>query len=72
MEVALLSLEEYEALTRQEPAYMAGLMEKYRGMLDRMQRPEERAAADKLFQATPEELGAAAVWAAQKAKESRA
>lgn len=64
----LLSLEEYEALTRQEPAYMAGLMEKYRGMLDRMQRPEERAAAERAFNATPEELGAAAVWAAQQRK----
>lgn len=64
----LLSIEEYEALTRQEPAYMAGLMEKYRGMLDRMQRPEERAAAERAFNATPEELGAAAVWAAQQKK----
>jgi prevent-host-death family protein len=68
----LLSIAEYEALTRQEPEYMAGLMEKYRGMLDQMQGPEQRAAADKLFQATPEELGAAAVWAAQKAKETQA
>jgi antitoxin Phd len=67
----LVSIEEYEALTGREPDYFAGLMEKYRGMLDRMQGPEQRAAADKLFQATPEELGAAAVWAAQKAKEAR-
>lgn len=62
----LLSIAEYEALTRQEPDYMAGLMEKYRGMLDRMQGPEQRAAAERAFNATPEELGAAAVWAAQQ------
>lgn len=62
----LLSIAEYEALTRQEPDYMAGLMEKYRGMLDRMQGPEQRAAAERAFNATPEELGTAAVWAAQQ------
>ena len=67
----LVSIEEYEALTGQEPEYLAGLMEKYRGMLDRMQEPEQKAAAERLFQATPEELGAAAVWAAQKAKETQ-
>ena len=62
----LLSIAEYEALTRQEPDYMAGLMEKYRGMLDRMQGPEQTAAAERAFNATPEELGTAAVWAAQQ------
>lgn len=65
----LLSIEEYESLTRQEPEYFSGLMQTYRGMLDRMQGPEQRAAADKLFQATPDELGSAAVWAARKVKE---
>ena len=64
----LVSIEEYEALTGQEPDYFAGLMEKYRGMLDRMQGPEQRAAAERAFNATPEELGAAAVWAAQRRK----
>ncbi|MBN8247093.1 MAG: type II toxin-antitoxin system Phd/YefM family antitoxin [Verrucomicrobia bacterium] len=67
----LLSIEEYESLTRQEPDYFAGLMQTYRGMLDRMQGPEQRAAADRLFQATPDELGSAAVWAAQKAREAQ-
>lgn len=65
----LLSIEEYESLTRQEPEYFAGLMQTYRGMLDRMQGPEQRAAANRLFQATPDELGSAAVWAARKVKE---
>jgi PHD/YefM family antitoxin component YafN of YafNO toxin-antitoxin module len=64
----LVSIEEYEALTGREPDYFAGLMEKYRGLLDRMQGPEQRAAAERAFNATPEELGAAAVWAAQRRK----
>jgi prevent-host-death family protein len=62
----LVSIEEYEALTGQEPEYLSGLMEKYRGMLDRMQGPEQRAAAERAFNATPEELGAAAVAAARR------
>lgn len=63
----LLSVEEYEALTgQQNPDWLAQLHEEYRGMLDRMQGPEQRAAAEKLFKATPEELGEAALWAAQR------
>jgi len=62
----LLSVEQYEALTGQRPDWLEQLHEEYRGMLDRMQGPEQRAIADKLFQATPEELGEAALWAAQQ------
>ena len=62
----LLSVEQYEALTGQRPDWLEQLHEEYRGMLDRMQGPEQRAAADKLFQATPQELGEAALWAAQQ------
>ena len=62
----LVSIEEYEALTGKEPEYLLGLMEKYRGMVDRMQGPEQRAAAERAFNATPEELGAAAVAAARR------
>jgi hypothetical protein len=40
-------------------------------MLDRMQGPDQRAAAAKLFQATPEELGEAAVWWAAQQKAGR-
>lgn len=65
----LLSVDQYEALTGQRPDWLEKLHEEYRGMLDRMQGPEQRAAADKLFKATPKELGEAALWAArQKAK----
>ena len=63
----LLSVEQYEALTgQQNPDWLEKLHEEYRGLLDRMQGPEQRAAAEKLFKATPEELGEAAVWAAQQ------
>jgi prevent-host-death family protein len=62
----LLSVEQYEALTGQRPDWLEQLHEEYRGMLDRMQGPEQRAIADKLFQATPQELGEAALWAAQQ------
>jgi len=63
----LLSVEQYEALTgQQNPDWLEKLHEEYRGLLDRMQGPKQRAAAEKLFKATPEELGEAAVWAAQQ------
>ena len=68
----LLSVEQYEALTgQQNPDWLEKLHEEYRGMLDRMQEPKQRAAAEKLFKATPEELGEAAVWAAQQKAKGR-
>jgi len=67
----LLSVEQYEALTgQQNPDWLEKLHEEYRGMLDRMQGTEQRAAAERAFNATPEELGEAAVWAAQQKKKS--
>ena len=67
----LLSVEEYEALTgQQNPDWLEKLHEEYRGLLDRMQGPEQRAAAERAFNATPEELGEAALWAAQQKKKS--
>ena len=69
----LLSVEQYEALTgQQNPDWLEKLHEEYRGMLDRMQGPEQRAAAEKLFKATPEELGEAALWAAQQKAKNKA
>ena len=68
----LLSVEQYEALTRQRPEWLETLHEEYRGMLERMQGPEQRAGAEKLFKATPEELGQAALWAAQQKAKSKA
>jgi len=67
----LLSVEQYEALTGQRPDWLEQLHEEYRGMLDRMQGPEQRAAADRAFNATPQELGEAALWAAQQKKKTQ-
>jgi prevent-host-death family protein len=68
----LLSVDQYEALTAQHnPPWLDQLHEEYRGLLDRMQGPEQRAAAEKLFKATPEELGEAALWAAQQRKRNK-
>ncbi len=69
----LLSIEQYEALTGEKnPDWLEKLHEEYRGLLDRMQGPEQRAAAEKLFKATPEELGEAALWAAQQKAKNKA
>jgi antitoxin Phd len=69
----LLSVEQYEALTgQQNPDWLEKLHEEYRGLLDRMQGPEQRAAAEKLFNATPEELGEAALWTAQQDAKNKA
>lgn len=62
----LLSIEEYEALTGQDPEWLEALKQKYQGLLDSMQGPEQQAAAERAFNATPEELGAAAVAAARR------
>ena len=67
----LLSVEQYEALTGHQPEWLEKLHEEYRGMLERMQGPEQRAGAEKLFRATPEELGQAALWAAQQKAKSK-
>jgi len=66
----LLSVEQYEALTGQRPDWLEQLHEEYRGMLDRMQGPEQRAASERAFNATPQELGEAAVRAAQQKAKS--
>ncbi len=62
----LLSVEQYEALAGQRPDWLEDLYKKYLGVLESMQGPAQRAAAAKLFSATPEELADAAVWAAQQ------
>jgi prevent-host-death family protein len=67
----LLSVEQYEALTGHRPEWLEKLHEEYRGMLERMQGPEQRAGAEKLFRATPKELGQAALWAAQQKAKSK-
>lgn len=68
----LLSVEQYEALAGQRPDWLEALHAEYRGMLDRMQGPEQRAAAERLFEATPDELGEAALLGAQKKRRGKA
>ena len=63
----LLSLEEYTSLAGEgDPLWLEELKGDYMGMLDRMQDPEQKAAAERAFNATPEELGEAAVRGAQR------
>lgn len=66
----LLSLEQYQALIGDQPDWLEALHAEYRGMLDQMQGPEQRAGAEKLFSATTEELGEAALWGARQKKRS--
>lgn len=65
----LLSLEQYRQLKGDDDEdWLAELHEEYLGVLERMQEPEQKAAAERLFEATPEELGDAALRAAQRRK----
>ncbi len=64
----LISVEQYRRLTGADSNLLKELHEEYRGMLEDMQSPEQKAAAERLFQATPEELGAAAVRGAMRKK----
>jgi prevent-host-death family protein len=61
----LVSVERYESLVGKESDLLADLMDEYKSMLVDMQSPEQKAAAIRAFNATPEELGKAAVLAAQ-------
>lgn len=63
----LLSLEEYESMQPEvEPAWLQTIKAEAWEMLEAMQSPEQRAGAELAFNATPEELGRAAVEAAQR------
>lgn len=64
--VVLISVEQYNKLTAQESNLLSELRTEYRTMLDEMQSPVQKAAALRAFNATPEELGAAAVLRAQR------
>jgi prevent-host-death family protein len=62
----LVSIEQYERMMGAESNLVNELQAEYRGMLEKMQEPEQKAAAEHLFKATPEELGAAAVRGARR------
>ncbi len=62
----LVSIEQYERMTGSESNLLNELQAEYRGMLERMQEPEQKAAAKRAFNATPEELGKAAIAAERR------
>ena len=65
-QAVLLSWEHYTRLKGEEPDWLEALHEEYLGVLEEMQSPEQKAAAERAFNATPEELGKAAVAAAKR------
>lgn len=64
----LISIEQYKELTSKESTMLADLQMEYGSILDQMQSPEQKAAAIRAFNATPEEMGKAAVAVAMKTK----
>lgn len=63
----LLSVEEFESLADPEPEIdLTDLRQECADMLEAMQSPEQKAGAMRLFTATPEELGQAALRGYQK------
>lgn len=62
----LISMDLYDSLMANQDGILADLRQHYGKMLDDMQSPEQKAAARRAFEATPEELGAAALRAAQE------
>ncbi|MGH7690721.1 MAG: type II toxin-antitoxin system prevent-host-death family antitoxin [Gemmatimonadaceae bacterium] len=64
----LLSYAEFAALTASATPVLDDLSERFDNLLAAMQRSEAKAGVAGAFEATPEELGAAAVKAARTAK----
>jgi antitoxin Phd len=64
----LLSYREFEALTASATPALDDLSERFDKLLATMQTPEAKAGVAAAFDATPEELGAAAVKAARTAR----
>jgi antitoxin Phd len=61
----LLSYAEFEALTKASTPALDELSEEFDRLLERMQTPESKSAMASAFDATPEQLGRAAVKAAR-------
>lgn len=59
-EAVVLSMQEYEALTGQEPVDLGALEREFQSMVAHMQSPEQRAATDAVFGMTGPDLGKAA------------
>ena len=61
----LLSFAEFQALTKSSAPALDDLADRFDELLQRMQEPQAKQAVAKAFDATPEELGRAAVKAAR-------
>ena len=62
----LLSYEEFESLSNSRAETLDALSAKFEGLLERMQTPAFRKGMEAVFNASPEELGQAAVKAARR------
>lgn len=62
----LLSYEEFQALSNARSETLDALSAKFEGLLERLQTPAARNGLEAAFNATPEELGRAAVEAARR------
>jgi antitoxin Phd len=67
----LLSYAEFEALTNSATPALDDLSEQFDELLAAMQTPEAKAGVAAAFDATPEELGAAAVKAARTTRRTK-
>ena len=68
-QAVLMSVEQYEALTRPETPSLDALTAEFDQMLARMQEPGSEEAMLKAFRASPEELGRLALASAQRTAE---
>jgi antitoxin Phd len=66
-QAVLMSVDRYKALTRTEGPSLDALTAEFDAMLERMQAPGAEEGMLKAFRASPEQLGRAAVAAAQRA-----
>lgn len=66
----LLSYAEFEALTKAGSPVLDELTEQFDELLERMQTPQTRSAMAEAFEATPQQLGRAAVKAARAKRRS--
>ncbi len=64
----LMSIARFGQLREREATALETLSGKFDEMLDRMQTPESRAAVDRTFEASPQELGTAAVAGAARSR----
>lgn len=67
-EAVLMSMGEYEALVANVPDSLESLRREFDDLVEKMQSPKSRSAADALFTSTSDELGRVAVKAARRSR----